>query len=116
MTNEGHFWQPMVILNRDIKVGFHKEMLAYPIYSPVVFSEPAQATEYIGQFIKDLVESTYKPFDFVGLCKVAKLDGEDGIIEQVNPACENLIGLINEKIIKGAIQEIIVGKIEREDI
>lgn len=93
MNNEGHFWQPMVILNREIKVRFHKETLAYPIYSPVVFSEPAQATEYIGKFIKDLVESGDLP--------------KESIINEHK---------INEKVIKGAIQEIIVGKIEREDV
>ena len=35
---------------------------------------------------------------------------EDGIIEQVNPACENLIGLINEKIIKTSIDDFFFSK------
>lgn len=30
---------------------------------------------------------------------------EDGIIEQVNPACENLIGLVNSKIINASIDD-----------
>ena len=30
---------------------------------------------------------------------------EDGIIEQVNPACENLIGLVNSKIINSSIDD-----------
>ena len=35
---------------------------------------------------------------------------EDGIIEQVNPACENLIGLVNEKIIKSSIDDFFFSK------
>ena len=35
---------------------------------------------------------------------------ENGIIEQVNPACENLIGLINEKIINVSIDEFFFSK------
>lgn len=35
---------------------------------------------------------------------------EDGIIEQVNPACENLVGLINEKIVKASIDDFLFSK------
>lgn len=35
---------------------------------------------------------------------------EDGIVEQVNPACENLIGLINDKIIKSPIDNFLFSK------
>ena len=35
---------------------------------------------------------------------------ENGIIEQVNPACENLIGLINEKIVNVSIDEFFFSK------
>ena len=35
---------------------------------------------------------------------------EDGVIEQVNPACENLIGLINEKIINSSIDDFFFSK------
>lgn len=35
---------------------------------------------------------------------------EDGIIEQVNPACENLIGLVNNKIIKASIDNFLFSK------
>ena len=35
---------------------------------------------------------------------------EDGIIEQVNPACENLIGLVNEKIVKSSIDDFMFSK------
>ena len=35
---------------------------------------------------------------------------EDGIIEQVNPACENLVGLVNEKIVKASIDDFLFSK------
>lgn len=35
---------------------------------------------------------------------------EDGIIEQVNPACENLIGLVNAKIVKASIDDFLFSK------
>ena len=35
---------------------------------------------------------------------------EDGIIEQVNPACENLIGLVNEKIVKSLVDDFLFSK------
>ena len=89
-SNDGHFYQPVVIYNKQIKVSFHRETLAYPIYSPIVFAEPAQATEYLSNFIKDLVKSGDLP--------------KDAIIDEHK---------INEKVIRGAVQEIIVGEVER---
>lgn len=91
-SNDGHLYQPVVIYNKQIRISFHKENLAYPIYSPIVFSEPAQATEYLSIFIKNLVESGDLP--------------KDAILDKHK---------INESVIKSAIQEIIVGKIEREE-
>lgn len=35
---------------------------------------------------------------------------EDGIIEQVNPACENLIGLVSDKILKTSIDDFLFSK------
>ncbi len=35
---------------------------------------------------------------------------EDGIIEQVNPACENLIGLVNNKIVNSSIDDFLFSK------
>ena len=35
---------------------------------------------------------------------------EDGVIEQVNPACENLIGLVNEKILLASIDDFFFSK------
>lgn len=93
MSNDGKLYQPVVIYNKDIKVSFHKENLAYPIYSPIVFNEPAQATNYLGTFIKELVSSGDLP--------------EDAIINEHD---------INPKVIQGAVQEIIIGKMEiKED-
>ena len=59
----------------------------------------------------DLKQSNAKLEGVVNYCA----DGivilnEDGIIEQVNPACENLIGLINEKIIKSSIDDFLFSK------
>lgn len=35
---------------------------------------------------------------------------EDGIIEQVNPACENLIGLVNKKILNSSVDDLLFSK------
>ena len=92
MSNDGHFWQPVIIFNKEIKVRFHKENLAVPIYSPIIFAEPAQATEYLGKFVKDLVKNNDLPKE--------SINGDN---------------TINENIIKGAVQEVILGKLELED-
>lgn len=92
MSNDGHFWQPVIIFNKEIKVRFHKENLAVPIYSPIIFPEPAQATEYLGKFVKDLVKNNDLPRE--------SINGDN---------------TINENIIKGAVQEVILGKLELED-
>ena len=59
----------------------------------------------------DLKQSNAKLEGIVNYCA----DGivilnEDGIIEQVNPACESLIGLINSKIIGASIDDFLSGK------
>lgn len=59
----------------------------------------------------DLKQSNAKLSGIINYCA----DGiviltEDGIIEQVNPACENLIGLINEKIVNSSIDNFLFGK------
>lgn len=59
----------------------------------------------------DLKQSNAKLEGIVNYCA----DGivilnEDGIIEQVNPACENLIGLVNNKIIKASIDDFLFSK------
>ena len=60
---------------------------------------------------KDLQQSNAKLTGIVTYCA----DGivilnENGIIEQVNPACENLIGLVNEKIINFSIDNFLFSK------
>ena len=59
----------------------------------------------------DLKQSNAKLEGIINYCA----DGivilnEDGVIEQVNPACENLIGLVNEKILKNSIDEFLFSK------
>lgn len=59
----------------------------------------------------DLRQSNAKLEGIVNYCA----DGivilnEDGIIEQVNPACENLIGLINKKIVNSSIDDFLFSK------
>ena len=59
----------------------------------------------------DLKQSNAKLAGIVTYCA----DGivilnEDGIIEQVNPACENLIGLVNSKIINASIDDFLFSK------
>ena len=59
----------------------------------------------------DLKQSNAKLEGVVNYCAdgIVILD-ENGIIEQVNPACENLVGLVNEKIIKTSIDEFLFSK------
>lgn len=92
MSNDGHLYQPVVFYKKSIKVGFHTELLAYPFYSPIVFNEPAQATGYLSTFIKDMVESGDLPKEVI-----------------VNDK-------LDEHLVQGAVQEIIIGKIEKEVI
>ncbi|MBE7712013.1 MAG: response regulator [Cyanobacteria bacterium SIG31] len=60
---------------------------------------------------EDLKQSNAKLAGIVTYCA----DGiiilnENGIVEQVNPACENLIGLVNEKILNTSIDEFLFSK------
>ena len=59
----------------------------------------------------DLKQSNAKLAGVVTYCAdgIVILD-ENGIIEQVNPACENLIGLINEKIVNSSIDDFFFSK------
>ena len=59
----------------------------------------------------DLKQSNAKLEGVVNYCA----DGivilnEDGIIEQVNPACENLVGLVNDKIINVSVDDFLFSK------
>ncbi len=59
----------------------------------------------------DLKQSNAKLAGIVTYCAdgIVILD-ENGVIDQVNPACENLIGLINEKIVKASIDDFFFSK------
>ena len=59
----------------------------------------------------DLKQSNAKLAGVVNYCAdgIVILD-EDGIVEQVNPSCENLIGLVNEKIVKSSIDDFVFSK------
>ena len=59
----------------------------------------------------DLKQSNAKLSGIINYCADGiVIVNEDGIIEQVNPVCENLIGLINEKIIKASIDDFLFSK------
>ncbi|MBE7703546.1 MAG: response regulator [Cyanobacteria bacterium SIG28] len=59
----------------------------------------------------DLKQTNAKLTGIVNYCAdgIVILD-QNGVIEQVNPACENLIGLVNEKIVKTSIDEFLFSK------
>ena len=59
----------------------------------------------------DLRQANAKLAGIVNYCAdgIVILD-ENGIIEQVNPACENLVGLVNEKIINVSVDEFLFSK------
>ncbi len=59
----------------------------------------------------DLKQSNAKLAGIVNYCAdgIVILD-ENGVIEQVNPACENLVGLVNEKIVKVSIDDFLFSK------
>ena len=90
--SDGHFYQPVVFYNKEIRVGFHNEKLAYPMYAPIIFQEPSDATTYLSIFIKDMVEDGDLP--------------KDAILEN---------GETNDNIIRTAVQEITLAQLEKED-
>jgi len=59
----------------------------------------------------DLKQSNAKLSGIVNYCADGiVIINEDGIIEQVNPACENMIGMVNSKIIGATIDDFIFSK------
>ena len=59
----------------------------------------------------DLKQSNAKLEGIVNYCADGILIlNEDGIIEQVNPACETLIGLVNNKIISASVDDFVFSK------
>ena len=59
----------------------------------------------------DLKQTNAKLTGIITYCAdgIVILD-QNGLIEQVNPACENLIGLVNEKIVKSSIDDFLFSK------
>lgn len=87
----GHYYQPVVFYHRPIKVGFHHENMTFPFYAPIIFAQPAQATKFLSQFVKDMVSSGDLPPESI-------VNGE-----------------INEEVIKGGVQELILSNLELAD-
>ena len=67
--------------------------------------------EIVEERTQDLKQTNAKLSGIVNYCAdgIVILD-EKGIVEQVNPACENLIGLVSNKIISSKIDEFLFSK------
>lgn len=87
--NEPDYFQPAIIYNAEIKVGFHRERIAYPFYSPSVFLTEKDAANYLPIFVKGLLKSGDLP-----------------------PEAVNKEGQLNEDIVRTAIYPIIVSEME----
>ncbi len=67
--------------------------------------------ELVEERTHDLQQSNAKLAGIVNYCADGILIlNEDGIIEQVNPACETLIGLVNNKIISASVDDFMFSK------
>ena len=67
--------------------------------------------QLVAERTADLQQSNAKLVGIVNYCA----DGivilnEDGVIEQVNPACESLIGLVNNKIVNSSLDDFVFSK------
>lgn len=87
--NNPDYYQPVVIYNQPIKVGFHTEHLAYPFYSPSVFLSEEDATKFLVTFVKGLLRSGDIPAD--ALTKS---------------------GQLNDKLVRTAVYPVIVTEME----
>ena len=65
LKSDGQLFQPMVIYNQTIRVGFHKETMGYPFYSPNVYLDPDSAVKYMPTFIKELISEGTIPEDVI---------------------------------------------------
>lgn len=64
--------------------------------------------QIVDERTSDLKQSNAKLEGIVNYCADGiVIINEDGIIEQVNPACENLIGLVNNKIVMSSIDDFV---------
>lgn len=65
LKSDGQLYQPMVIYNQTIRVGFHKERMGYTFYSPNVFLDPDSAVKYMSTFIKELISEGTLPKEVI---------------------------------------------------
>lgn len=65
LKSDGQLYQPMVIYNQTIRVGFHKERMGYTFYSPNVFLDPDSAVKYMSTFIKELISEGTLPQEVI---------------------------------------------------
>jgi light-regulated signal transduction histidine kinase (bacteriophytochrome) len=82
--NEPDYYQPAVVYNATIRVGFHKERIAYPFYSPSVFYTEEDATKIFGRFFRS---SDVQQEDGVGIGLYLTreiLSKEDGYIKVIS--------------------------------
>ncbi len=104
----------------NIKNGIERSYLLSQLRQKISELETAQKElkkyshnleQLVEERTEDLKESNAKLSGIVNYCAdgIFILD-EDGIIEQANPACENLIGLVNNKIIGESIDNFVFSK------
>lgn len=60
-----NIWQAIVVYNRIVKVGFHKESIPFTFYSRKVCGSKDAAAHYIPYFIKDLIKDGSLPNDVI---------------------------------------------------
>ncbi|MCM1340056.1 MAG: ATP-binding protein [Muribaculaceae bacterium] len=104
----------------NIKNGIERSYLLSQLREKIVELEAAKKElekyshnleQIVEERTADLKQSNAKLEGIVTYCA----DGivilnEDGIIESVNPACENLIGLVTDKIVKASIDDFLFSK------
>ena len=104
----------------NIKNGIERSYLLSQLREKIVELEAAKKElenyshnleQIVEERTADLKQSNAKLAGIVNYCA----DGivilnEDGIIESVNPACENLIGLVNHKIVNSSVDDFLFSK------
>lgn len=104
----------------NIKNGIERSYLLSQLREKIVELEAAKKElenyshnleQIVEERTADLKQSNAKLAGIVNYCA----DGivilnEDGIIESVNPACENLIGLVNYKIVNSSVDDFLFSK------
>ena len=104
----------------DIKNGIERSYLLSELRQKIDELEAAKKElekyshkleELVEERTADLKQSNAKLEGLFNYCADGILIiNEDGIIEQVNPACENMIGHINTKLINSSIDDFLFGK------